>query len=163
MPEDKVVSVDPPRKLLEKDFQLDEQFVYARACVTLPVGWAFEECLKPEFWVNIAPKFKKDQFTNGPEKTGAVVTIRTADHAFYAELYVRAVRERDLIVSIVKEPVYFGPKEVQSDKYETRWNVGKRSYDIIRKSDKEIVGEAKTKEGVVDWIAKTHGTVAKAA
>lgn len=160
---DKAKVVEQPKKLLVKDFQLDEQFAYARSCVTLPVGWEFDEVLKPEFWANVANLFQKNPMTGDKEKSGAIIAIRAADHSFCGEVYVRAVRERDLIVGVYKEPVYFGIRALPANLgYETRWNVGKRKFDIIRNSDREIVGEAETKELAMDWIGKMTGQ-AKAA
>jgi hypothetical protein len=155
MPEN-VVEFEP-RKLLQRDFRQSE-FANARMSVSLPVGWTFEDTLKPEFWVNVAHLFHKQPHTNEPDKAGAVIEIRTEDHAFYAELYVRAVQERGFIVATLREPVYFGPKKTAVPGFKTRWNVGARGYDIIRLSDKEIVGHAadfKVKEHALAWIEDT--------
>lgn len=145
---------EPPRTLKATAFAQAE-FAYARFSATLPVGWTVEDALKPEFWVHIAHKLAKNPITNDPDRSGAVIELRTVDHAFYAKLYVRAVGERGLTVQLMGEPVYFGPREVKSAAYKERWNVGARGYDIIRVSDNEIVahaGKIKTKEQVQAWI-----------
>lgn len=131
------------------------EFAYATFSATLPVGWTVEDALKPEFWVHVAHKLAKNPISNEPDRSGAIIELRTVDHAFYAQLYVRAVQERGLVVALMGEPVYFGPREVKSAAYKERWNVGARGYDIIRVSDNEIVAHAskiKTKEQVQAWI-----------
>lgn len=130
-----------------------------RMAVTLPEGWAFEECLKPEFWSQVAYRFQAEQsFSNKRDWSGRIIEIYTEDNAFYAELYVRAVRKTDIIVSVVCEPIYFGEKTVSAG-YDVRWNVGKRKFDILRLIDKEVVADAVTRELAAEWIAKTTGTM----
>lgn len=156
---------EAPRKLMEKDFAADVAHAYWRCAITLPVGWSIADCLKPEFWQNVGHKFQKQAFTGEPEKTGAVIEVRTLDHAFYAELYVRAVRGGVLDVAVLREPVYFGPKASEASGFEVRWNVGKRGFDIIRKSDREIVedaGKFPTKELALKWIESMTGMKAAA-
>lgn len=146
---------EQPRAISVRDFRLCE-FEYARFSARLAENVAFEDTLKPEFWVHIVHLLQKTPVTNEPDKAGAIIELRTIDHSFYAELYVRAVEEKGLIVSPLREPVYFGPKAVSSNGFEAKWNVGKRAYDIIRKSDREIVkGGVPTKEAAQDWIDKT--------
>ena len=154
--------LEPP-KLLEKQFQIDVTFVYPRCSVTLPVGTRFEEVLRPEFWSHVAYRFKADRLTGGQDRTGAVIEIRTEDHAFYGEVYVRAVRDKDIIVGVLREPVYLGMREVQSGAFEVRWNVGRRAFDVVRNSDREVVFSAKTKDETADWINRMTGPTRAAA
>jgi len=157
-PEVKAEKIEQLRALKRASFQSSE-FAYANLSATLPVGWTVEDALKPEFWVHVTDMLQKTPVTNEPDKAGAIIELRTVDHAFYARVYVRAVQERGLIVQLLGEPVYFGPKEVKAaSQFEVRWNVGKRGFDIIRKSDREIVGDGSkipTKEAAQDWIDKT--------
>lgn len=144
-------------KLLEKHFSIDGSYAYQRSAITLPVGWKFEWCLKPEFWAQVAYKFKGDKMTGGIDVEGGVVEVRTEDHAFYGELYVRAVRDDGIVAAVLREPVYFGLQEIKSSAFETKWNVGKRKFDIIRLSDREVVASAKTKDDAQSWINATTG------
>jgi hypothetical protein len=156
-PTKKIELAEPPHVLKETSLQSSE-FAYARMSATLPVGWTLEDALKPEFWVRVVHKFQKTPVTGEPDKTGAIIELRTVDHAFYAQLYVRAVQEKGLIVQLIGEPQYFGSVTVESNGFDIRWNVGKRGYDIIRKTDREIVGDGAkfpTKELANEWIAKT--------
>lgn len=153
-PARRVQEQEPPRQLRESSLASSE-FAYARLSATLPVGWTIEDALKPEFWVRVAHKFAKTPVTGEPDKTGAIIELRSVDHSFYAQLYVRAVREGGLVVQLIGEPEYFGPRDVKSSNFETRWNVGRRGYDVLRQSDREIVAHGlPTKEAAQEWIDK---------
>ena len=150
---------DKPRVILSKNLT-PSGHRYGRMEVTMPVGFTIEDAMKPECWANVAHQFRKVAMTNDPDQVGTILELRTEDHAFYAELYIRAVNERSLTVAILREPVYFGPAAVKSAGFETRWNVGKRGFDVLRKSDRQIVADAasiKTREQAQDWIDKTVG------
>ncbi len=155
MPEAATQREEQPKKLHQKYFQRTE-FAYARMSATLPVDVTFEDCLNPEFWVNIAHLLQVTPVTGEPDRSGAIIEVRTADHAFYAELYVRAVHDQGLIVSVLREPKYFTPEENAAPGFNTRWNVGKRRHEVIRKSDNKIVaGDFKIKEDALQWINET--------
>jgi hypothetical protein len=51
--------------------------------VTLPVGTPFEDCLRPEFWANVADRLRVCD----------KVDVFDAKGTFYAELLVRAVAQ----------------------------------------------------------------------
>lgn len=149
----------------------DEGYHYARVALTLPVGVAFDDLLRPEAWAQVAYRFHKNPNTNEPDRRGTIITVRTVDHAFYAELYVRGVGERDLTVECIgpavnlqtgqPAPKFFGPQGmVEAGRYDVRWNVGKRGFDVIRRSDREVVagGEKfQTREAALQWIAALEG------
>jgi hypothetical protein len=148
---------EEPKRILLKDFQ-EADYSYARFSVTLPLGWTIEDALKPEFWTNVAHRLARQPQTGEPAKVGTIIELRAVDHSLYAELYVRAVMERGLTVALIRDPVFFGPRAVQDSPFEMRWNVGRRGYDIIRRSDKVIVGEGSqfpTKEAAQAWISST--------
>lgn len=130
----------------------ESSFAYPEVDVTMPIGHTVEDALRAEYWANHAHKMKRPTFSAGPDWSGTILHLRSDDHAFYAKLYVRAVKQASLIVSQIGDVTYFGPKEVKSKGYESRWNVGKQGWNIIRKSDREIVGFGKTKEEVQLWI-----------
>lgn len=146
-----------PPKLLQRDF-MQAEFAYAKMSATLPVGHTFKDALRPEYWVNVAYMLAATPVTNEPDRAGAVIEVRTADHSFYAELYVRGVPEQGLIVSVLREPVYFGPKQDGTPQFDLRWNLGKRGFDVLRKSDGAIVGDGTkfpTKEMALKWVEDT--------
>lgn len=150
--------VEVPRKILARHF-MESEFAYADISVTMPVGHTIEDALKPEYWSHVAHRLQQNVLTGAPDRSGAIIRLRSEDHAFFAKLYVRAVRKDSLEVALIGEPTYFGPKGgTKSDKYDTRWNVGARGYDVVRKSDGAIVGRAadlKLKEDAVAFIRDT--------
>jgi hypothetical protein len=148
---------DEPKHILLKDFQ-EADYSYARFSVTLPLGWTIEDAMRPEFWTNVTHRLARQPQTGEPAKVGTIIELRAVDHSFYAELYVRAVMQHGLTVALTREPVFFGPKAVKDSPFEMRWNVGKRGYDIIGRSDKIIVGDGSqfpTKEAAQAWISST--------
>lgn len=146
---------EAPHALKFSELQFAE-FAFARFSVSLPVGWSFEETLKPEFWSVVAHRLQRDVMANSSDKSGAVIEIRTRDHAFYGELYVTAVQEKGLAVTVLREPVYFGPQEIpETGAYRAQWDDAKRGFDIIRKSDGSIVADGsriKNRAMVKSWI-----------
>ena len=153
----KVERAKKPKALLGKDFQ---ETVYGRGhfTITLPEGAAFEDALQQEYWVNVAHLFKSNPNTNSSDLAGSIIIVDSADRTFCGELYVRAVPDKGLVVGVYRKPVFFGPKGGANPLFDTRWNIGDRGWDIIRKSDNEIVGPAKKfpiKEDAVDWINAT--------
>ena len=144
---------------LERFSVRGDSFAYADIDVTMPVRHKLEDALKPEYWALHTHKMLKPQFSSGPDWSGAIIYLRTDDHALYAQLYVRAVRQGGLDVAVIGEPTYFGPKSIETGGYEPRWNVGKRGYDIIRKSDRTLVADGKdirTRDDVQAWIAEAR-------
>lgn len=133
---------EPVKKILVKDLQLSE-YAHGRFSVVLPQGWTFEETLKPEFWANVAHILAPNPNAGNKPYTGSIIEIRTQDHAFYAELYVRGVQKQALIVQTIREPVLFGQDVARASKhFKTRWNVQKNGFDVIRISDNEIILDA---------------------
>lgn len=133
---------------------------YAEVDVTQPLGHTVEDALRPEYWVNHAHKLKARVFTGEADRSGAIIRLRTEDHSHFAQLYVRAVQDRGLIVQLLGAPISIGSKPKNESGFEVRWNVGKRGYDIIRKSDRELVGDGAkfpTAEAAQEWIEKTTG------
>lgn len=139
------------------NFQTSE-YAFARYSAVLPVGWTLDDVLDPDAWAQIAYKLDKNKITNDPARVGAIIEVRTEDHAFYAELYVRAVRNMALDVQAIRYE-RLGPKEeVQTAGFDVRWNVGRRGFDVVRKADGVIVADGlPKKEDAYAWIKKTIG------
>jgi hypothetical protein len=139
------VAVDEEkRKILQKDF-LQASFAFNRWSVTLPYGWDFTDCLDPEFWTNVAHLLAPNATNGQKSRIGDVIEIRTIDHAWYAELYVRAVRESALIVAVLRAPVQLVPVKgmelPKGSKLDVRFNTSKAKYEVIRISDGSVIGE----------------------
>jgi hypothetical protein len=166
--------LERPKALLEKYLSPPEHR-YGVVHVTLPLGWTLADVLKPEAWSNLAHRFRKPSNSNDPDRVGNRVELRIEDHSFYADLYIRAVGDRSMTVQCTgpqRDPVtgkacpidletglpWVEAKKLDFQAYEFRWNITKRGFDIIRKSDREIVGDAAkfpTREQAQAWAEKT--------
>jgi len=160
--EKKIVDASAPaeeqRKVLVKDM-VQTEYAYAQFSVTVPVEFELDDMLKPEAWGNVAFMLTQDPLNGRRDLTGAIIELRREDHAFYARLYVRAVRMQALDVALIGEPVYFGPKSapIENKAYKIRWVEAEKGYQIIRKSDNAIVGrpqDFKLKEHALRWISE---------
>lgn len=133
---------------------------YGAIEVTQPLGHTVEDALRPEYWVNVAHKLKANPMTGQKDWVGSVLDLRTKDHAHFAKLYVLAVHERSLDVQLLGEPTSLGIKTVDIPGFEVRWNDAKREHEVIRTSDRQVVGGFKTKALAKAWIEKTIGKAA---
>jgi len=176
-PATKTMRQEQPIALKPGAFQ-GAEFARARFDAMMPSGIAFEEALKPSFWTNVVHLLSRNQLTNQPDRSGAFIDLGTEDHAFYAKLYVRAVGSNGLIVQCIGPSIdakgracpvdlatglpWTGAQPVESDGFDIRWNLGKRGFDIIRKSDQQVIADGsnfKTREMALEWIEKTTKAV----
>ncbi len=115
---------------------------FTRFYYVMDVEEEYENALEPEYWAGLANQLQKNMFSGQADRSGAIIELRSEDHSFYAELYVRAVNPSELVVAPVREPVYFGKPGAskENESYKRRWNVGNRSYEVQRVSDGAVVG-----------------------
>jgi hypothetical protein len=102
---------------------------------------SFSDLLEPEYWAFVAHRFQKP-LDNAGTYAGSIIEVRPYDMRFYARLFVRAVLKTGLIVSVL-EHTEVGLQELTSEAIEVIWDTTVQGYDIIRKSDREVVGRAK--------------------
>jgi hypothetical protein len=162
--------IPPTLKISELE---EAEYAFAHMSARVPAGVDFAEVIKPGFWMNVVSTFKKNQMANSPDKAGATIAVRTEDHAYYALLYVRAVLEGGLIVQCIGPsydksgkpcPIdlqtgapWGGEKPQVSEYFEMKWNKGKNGFDIVRKSDNQVIGDGaafKTRESAMEFITK---------
>lgn len=165
---DVTVKIEPLKKLPPGDDYFSIRESSFRVCevdVLMPIGHTFEDALRPEYWVNHAHRLARRPVTNDPAKVGSELIVRRMDHALMFRLYVRAVLERSLIVvPLVPDArgvCVIEPEKslaVATDHVDLRWNVAKRGYDVVRKSDGEVIADGArfpTREMAVDWVNQT--------
>ena len=146
------------RREMVKLFSITEPGYQAgRFGCILKIGQSFEDALHPEFWAPVAGRLCGNKLTGAKDQTGSIIEVRTEDHRFYAELYIRAVYTNSIKVAVLREPVMLEPKveRQEASNFETRWNVGAGGHQVIRTSDKQIVGPQKgfqTKEEALKFI-----------
>lgn len=154
----------PPRqrkRILQKDCKLVE-FAHRRWAAALQEGQTLEDALTPEFWADVARGDGRGMLA------GDVIEVRSFDHSFFAELYARKVDAGTALVALISRTDFVdraadAKPAKGGDVLAPRWNVGKRTFDVIRSSDKVIVSEGhKLKEDAQAWIAE-HLRALKAA
>jgi hypothetical protein len=168
---------EPPKPSLKLGDFSESQYAFLDASAKIPADMPFEEVFRPAFWGNVVHLFKKDAIGGGADRAGAIIHLRTEDHSFYARLYVRAVLERGLLVQCVGPSIdprtgkacpvdlatggpWTGPTALGIDNFDLRWNSTKRGFDIVRRSDLQVVADGRnfpTRELAVEWIEKTAG------
>ena len=157
--------VDIPRarkRILQKDVKLVE-FAHRRWSAALQEGQTLDEALVPEFWSDVARGDQRGMMA------GDVVELRSFDHSFFAEIYVRKVEQGSATVALIRSTDFIDRKaEAKAEAaphaaLATRWNPGRQCFEVIRSSDKEVVSTGhKLKEDAKAWI-ETHLRALKAA
>lgn len=133
---------------------------YYRVAVTVPAGTTLEDCLRDEFWGNVLHYFKGNPAQQKKPRSGDILEVRTDDNAWYAELYLLGVANETLKFKVLQYHVLSVVDVPEESKYEIRWNVGHRGFDVIRKSDRTIVQPAAnlpTKDMAVAWVTENTG------
>jgi hypothetical protein len=155
-----------------------EEYDFARFSAIIPETQDFEDVLKPVYWSNVVHVLKGNVADNTPDRTGAIIVVRTRDHSMIAHLYVRAVMPSALVVQCIGPgfnekgeacPVDIAkgrivdfrkktaPKKEDSD-YDLKWVDSTRSYDVVRNEDFAVVAKGlKPREAALDWIKKNKG------
>jgi hypothetical protein len=151
------------------------EFARERMDHVMDAGTPFEEVFKPGYWTNVFGLLAKNIATGHADRAGAIIDCATEDHAFYATLYVRAVTASGLIVQCIGPSVHpksgrswpvdlstggpwVGEVPLESNMFDVKWNIAKRGFDIIRKSDNQVIadgGSFPTRELAAEWIKKT--------
>jgi hypothetical protein len=148
---------DPLKRVKPTALNATSDYEYPRFAVTLPVEWTLEDVLDPESWAHVAYKLDANKTTKDPARVGTIIEVRTEDHAWFAELYVRAVRPNALDLAVLRH-TNLAPEDKETGNFHVRWNVGKRGFDVIRLSDKTIVASGlPKKEDAHAWIKETMG------
>lgn len=143
------------RKLHEAALQRPNAASTVPWTVVLPAGHTMEDVLKPHYWSSVARLFDQRFHT--------FITIVNDEHTLFAQLYVQAVQENQLIVRQIGETQDWGVKDEVINSLTTQWNVGKRGYDVIRAADKMVVQDGskfKSKEMAQEWIRQHVRAVA---
>jgi hypothetical protein len=114
-----------------------------RWAATLEYGVAFEEAFKPEFWAHTAKRLRP----------GDIIEVRAEDGSFYAELYVRAVGALFAKVEALFAKELGAGISAEADKLDVKWNVGKRCFAVIRRSDNTVIRDGfQIKEDAIAWM-----------
>lgn len=64
---------------------------YAILAVTAPASMTFENALVPEAWVNVCRRVVQGGDSRRKEWLGSIINAYSANHSWFAQLYIRAV------------------------------------------------------------------------
>lgn len=139
------------KRMHSKNFGLVEHMTrHWRGILT--EGQTLEDALDPKFWV--------DQVTllMGPAKNlgrGDIIEVYKPDTGLYAELVVREIGVGYVRVKLVQKADGDVVHLSADGPLSTRWNVGNKTHEVIRKSDMEVLARGfQTKGSAVEWINK---------
>lgn len=137
-------------KLADRNFGV-ASFKFNRWSAELDETQTLDDALLPAFWANLSAQIMGHDKTRG---RGDIIEVRKRDTGLYAELIVTEIGPGYVKVEPIRA---YEPKvtEVPDDvPFITRWNVGKRLHEVLRKADNQVMtGGFQSKEKAVEWIA----------
>lgn len=78
--------------------------------VLIPADWDIDDVLKPDFFTFVAPGMQANPTMGSrQDRLGTVVEVITADHAFYALVYIKSLRRNSLGMADGANSVCIGP------------------------------------------------------
>lgn len=139
-------------RMLDKNFKLDlSGFVFNRWSALLEEQQTIEDALDAKFWTDQVGKIMGHDKTRG---RGDIIELRKLSTGLYAELIILEIAVGFVRVGLVRASE---PEQVaiaEDSPLTTRWNVGARSHEVIRVSDKAVLqGGFQTKASAAAWIA----------
>lgn len=140
------------RRLLDSEFAV-ASFRFNRWSAVLREDQTLDDAMSPVFWTNVAPKIMGHDAVN-PRGLLDIIEVRKPDTGAYYELIITEIGNGFVKVSPVKayEPASVALPE--DSPLSTKWNVGKRCHDVIRKADNAVMRSGfQTKAGAMAWIA----------
>lgn len=107
------------------------------------IGTTLADMVQPEYWAHITAFMKP----------GARIEVFPADNTWFAELYVRGVRDKAVDVFVLRS-VVFDEQEAVSDgeEYIAKFCGPHAKWRVIRTKDNEVVQEGLEKNEALVWI-----------
>jgi hypothetical protein len=143
-------------KFNNRNFEL-ASFRYNTWCLDLQENETLEDALDPVAWANLCDKVMGFDKVN-PKGRGDIIEVRKADTSLFARLLIVEARPGYIKTSLIEKQEPPAATIPDSVPYVTRWNVGKRLHEVLRKADNYVMsvpnGGFQTKESAVDWIAQ---------
>lgn len=146
-------------KMLVKNFGV-ASFRYNRWAADLEEGQTLEDAMHPEFWAHQADGVMGHDKTN-PKGVGDIIEVRKPDISLFAELLIVEIGKGYIRTELLRERAPASVEVADESPLGTKWNVGKRQHEVVRKSDNEVLKSGfQTKQAAVDWIEKHTMAVA---
>jgi hypothetical protein len=142
---------DPKRRMSARNFGIST-FKFNRWSAELTEDQSLEDALKPEFWVDLASQVMGHDAAN-PKGRGDIIEVRKLDTGLYAELIVTEVNKGFLKVRLQHKDQPAIAEVSEGSPLTTKWNVGKRMHDVIRKADGQVLAAGfQSKDKAIEWI-----------
>jgi hypothetical protein len=142
---------DPKRRMSARNFGIST-FKFNRWSAELTEEQSLEDALKPEFWVDLASQVMGHDPAN-PKGRGDIIEVRKLDTGLYAELIITEVNKAYLKVRMQHKDQPAVAEVAEGSPLTTKWNVGKRTHDVIRKADGQVLASGfQAKEKAIEWI-----------
>lgn len=137
-------------KFAERSFGV-ASFKYNRWSLDLAEAHTLEDALNDtSLWSNIVNQIAGHDKTKG---RGDVVEVRKADTGLYAELLIVEIGPGYVKAEPIRAYEPKVPEVPEGVPFVTKWNVGKRTHDVVRKADGQVmVGGFQTKVKAIEWI-----------
>jgi hypothetical protein len=113
-----------------------------------------EDALNPRFWVDQAGTLMGHDKGN-PKGRGDLIHLRKMDTGMYVKLLVTEIGPGYVKVIVVEGAQPKEPEMPESSPLTTKWNVGRRVHEVVRKIDGGVLSTGhQTKQGAIDWITE---------
>lgn len=121
--------------------------------ITPDAGTTLAEVLDPQYLTHVAIRMTP----------GSIVRVMPKDNTYYAELYVRAVGSKSVLLHKLVHISFDGVSEIKDDDdYEVSFGGPMEKYRVVRKSDKSIMKtHLLNREEGNQWIAEHKKSFAK--
>lgn len=109
-------------------------------------GTTLADMVKPEYWAHVA-KYLKPGFR---------IEVMPEDGAWFAELYVRAVKEQAAVVHVLRAVTFdeAEPASADAQSYYAKFCGPVAKWRVMRKSDNHVMAEGlETRPQAEQWIA----------
>lgn len=138
-------------KLAERAFGV-ASFKYNRWAADLSEDQTIEDAMRPEFWSSNAAKIMGHDRANS-KGIGDIIEVRKRSTGLYAEFHVADVGHGYIKLDLLRENVRTEPALSGESPFDTRWNVGRRSHEVIRKFDRQVMAtDFNTRSAAINWI-----------
>jgi len=143
--------VEAPRRALDRSFGL-ESFKYNTWAYDLDEPFTFDDVMKPDFWATQAHKLMGHDKQKG---RGDILRVRELRTGAMAEYQILELGVGYVKVNKIREAAAPSAEIPESSPLTTRYNIGKRTHEVIRKADGNVLMPGfQSKAAAAAWIAE---------
>lgn len=111
-----------------------------------------EQAMEQTFWRHQAEQIVGHE-KSIPRGRGDIIELYKADTGEYAELLITEIGPGFVKTRLIRDAKAPEVTVPESNPFTTKWNVGKRAHDVVRKSDNAVMASGfQSKPSAMDWI-----------